>query len=71
MFIDGMLLCNIHMMWLQSYESSRNGFCEMDFAKWILEFLGVKGVHFYGKFGLGIPRNSLEFPIITTLVLKT
>ena len=30
-------------------------------AKWLLEFLGIprdKGVNSYGKFGLGIPRNS-------------
>ena len=27
-------------------------------AKWILEFLGIRGMNFHGKFGLGIPRNS-------------
>ena len=37
--------------------------CEMDFGiprnlGLSLELLGIRGVNFRGKFGLGIPRNS-------------
>ena len=35
------------------------------------EFLGIRGVNFHGKFGLGLPRNSKELLTVTTLVLKT
>ena len=27
-------------------------------AKWILEFLRIRGVNFHGKFGLGIPNYN-------------
>ena len=48
--------------------------CEMAFGIPRNFFQGIprnKGVNFHSKFGLGIPRNSSEFPTITTLVLKT